>query len=147
MVYNTKTRMVEEFIHVKFNDKELDYHMSEHVESFTDIQVSKDYPEVGPSDIRSSEDGGSYAGLPEANPILEAHPEAEDSEETPYGSEISTQPNKPFKYKASHRKELIIRNKDDPLRTISTFRDDNCMLGFISLIDTTFVNEALLDDW
>ena len=126
--------MVEESIHGKFNDKEPDHHMLEHVESFADIQVFEDHPKVGPSEIRSSKDGGSDVGILEVGPISEAHPEDENSKETPDGSEISTLPKKYFKYKASHLEELIIGNKDDPLRTRSAFRDDNCMLGFISLI-------------
>lgn len=38
---------------------------------------------VGPSEIRSSGDGGLDAGLPEADPISEANLEVKDSEETP----------------------------------------------------------------
>ena len=138
--------MVEESIHVKFNDKELDYHMLELVESFADIQVSEDHLVDGPSKIRSLEDDGSDAGLPKADPISEAHLEARDSEETPDGSEVSTQPKKPFKYKVSHPEELIIGNIDNPLNTISAFRDDNYMLGFISLIEPTSVDKALSND-
>lgn len=68
-MYNFETRMVEESIHVKFNDKEPDYHMPEPVDSFADILVFENHQDVGPSDIRSSENGGSNAGLLEADPI------------------------------------------------------------------------------
>lgn len=49
----------------------------------------EDHQEVGPSEIRSLVDRGSDAGIPEAGPIYEVHPEAENSEETPYGSEVT----------------------------------------------------------
>ena len=74
--------MVEESIHVKFNGKEPDYNMSKPVEGFADIQVFEEHPEAGTSNIRSSEDDGSDAGLPEDDLILEAHTEAENSERT-----------------------------------------------------------------
>lgn len=45
---------------------------------------------------------------------------------------MSAQPKKYFKYNDSRLEDLIIENKDDALNTRSTFRDDNCMLGFIS---------------
>lgn len=101
-VYNSKTKMVKEFIHVKFNDKELEYRMSEPVERFADIQVFEDHLEARPLEIKSLGYGGSDAGLPEDDPTSVAHPKAEDYEESPNGSEVSTQPKKPFKYKVSH---------------------------------------------
>lgn len=48
VVYKYETRMVEESTHVKFNDKEPNYHMSYPVETFADIQISEDHPKVGP---------------------------------------------------------------------------------------------------
>lgn len=77
--------------------------------------------------------------------ISEAHPEDANSEKAQDSSEVSTQPKKSFKYNDSHPEDLIIVNKNDPLRTRSTFKDDICMLGFISLIDPTSVDEALSD--
>lgn len=73
--------MAEESIHVKFNDKKPDCHMSEPVESFADIQVSEDHPEVGPSKIMSSEVRGSEASQPEVDPTSKAYPEALNYEE------------------------------------------------------------------
>lgn len=59
---------------------------------------------------------------------------------------MSAKPKKSLKYKDSHPKDLIIGNKDDPLRTRLALRDDNRMLRFIFLIELTFVIEALSDD-
>lgn len=56
------------------------------------------------------------------------------------------QPKKSLKYKNSHLEDLIMGNKDDPLKTRSAFRDYNCLLRVISLIEPTSVDEALSDD-
>lgn len=60
--------------------------------------------------------------------MFEAPSKIEDSEDAQEGPEVSAQPNKSFKYKDSHPKDLTIRHKDDPLRTRSTFRDHNCII-------------------
>lgn len=65
----------------------------------------------------------------------------EDSEEAQDGSEMFLQPKNSFKYKGSHPEDLIIGNKDGPLKTRPAFRYDNYMLGFISLIEPTSVDE------
>jgi hypothetical protein len=44
-LYNFETHVVEESIHVKFDDKEPDNKMSELVESLADFQISKDTSE------------------------------------------------------------------------------------------------------
>src|SRR4030066_2076831 len=38
-VYNSETKMVEEFVHIKFNDKEPDNEKSELVENFVELQI------------------------------------------------------------------------------------------------------------
>lgn len=75
--------------------------------------------------------------------MSEALPKVEDSEESQDSSEMPTQLKKSLKYKDSHLKDLIIGNKDVPLRTRSTFRDDNRMLGYTYLIEPTSVDEDL----
>lgn len=75
--------MVEESIHVKFNDREHDYHMSKPLERFADIQVSEDHQVAGPSEIRSSEDGGQMLDYQKLVQFLKL---IEDSEETFDGS-------------------------------------------------------------
>lgn len=69
-----------------------------------------------------------------------------DLEEAQDGSKTYAQTKKSFTYKDSCPEDLIIRNKYDPLRIRLTFRNDNCMLGFISLIEPTSVDEALSDN-
>lgn len=51
-----------------------------------------------------------------------------------------------LKYKSSHLEELIIGNKDSPLKIRSAFREENSMLGLISTIEETSFDEALSDD-
>lgn len=41
-VYNSETKMVEESIHINFDDKELDNKMLELVESFSEFHVFED---------------------------------------------------------------------------------------------------------
>jgi len=55
------------------------------------------------------------------------------------------QSRKPFKNKSSHPEELIIGNKDSPLRTRSVFRTES-MFGLISLVKHASIDEALVDD-
>jgi len=40
--YNFETDIVEEYIHIKFDDKEPDNKLSELVESLSDIQITED---------------------------------------------------------------------------------------------------------
>lgn len=51
-VYNSETKMVEESVHVKFYDKRPNHDTSEPFESFADMQVSEEHPEVGSSEVR-----------------------------------------------------------------------------------------------
>lgn len=138
--------MVEESIHVKFDDKGPNHDTSELTESVADLQVSEELPEAGPSEVSISEVRGSEVVEPEVDHESKALPEVQNFEEAQDGSVMSAQPNKSFKYKDSRPKDPIIRNKDDPLRTISALENDNYILVFISLIEPTSFNEALSDD-
>ena len=51
-----------------------------------------------------------------------------------------------LKYKSSHQEDLIIGNKESPRRTRSYFRQEESMLGLLSVIEPTIVDEALSDD-
>jgi len=66
-VYNLETLCVDEFMHVKFDDKEPGSETSEQDESFADIQAAEDTSE--PDQIEESEDS------PEAESTLEAQDE------------------------------------------------------------------------
>lgn len=52
--YNSETKMVEESIHIKFDEKELDNKMSELVQSFSKIYASKDTSEARDSEVGNS---------------------------------------------------------------------------------------------
>lgn len=88
----------------------------------------------------------SYTSELEIDLTPEGHTEVENFEEAQNGLEASTPPKNSFKYKASHQEELIIGNKYGPFRTRITFKNENSMIGFISLIMPTSVDEALSDD-
>ena len=136
-VYNSETLCVEESMHVKFDDKELEDKTSKQGESFAEIQVPEATPE--PDQIAESEDS------PEAEPTSEAQDEAA-SDEAQDGSHQADPPRNTFKHKSSHPEELIIGNKDSPRRTRSHFRQEESMIGLISMIEPTTVDEALSDD-
>jgi len=44
-VYNSETHVIEESMHIKFDDKEPDNEMSELVESFADIKITEEVSE------------------------------------------------------------------------------------------------------
>jgi len=133
-VYNSKTQ---ESMHIKFDDKELESEILELVESFADIQVSEEPSE--PDQTPESDDS------PKVEPTLDtqnekAYDEAQD------GSHQATQPKNTNKYKSSHPEELIIGNKESPRRTRSYFRQEQSMLGLLSVIESAIVDEELSDD-
>ena len=51
-----------------------------------------------------------------------------------------------FKYKAAHPETLIIGNKNSPMKTRVALRKEHSVLGLISMIEPTSVDEALSDD-
>lgn len=94
MVYNFETRMVEELIHIKSDDKESDNKMSEIVQSFSKLCVSKDTSEArgieagslwanNPSAVGCSKDIKTLkVGGPEDDSTFEAHPDEENSKDS-----------------------------------------------------------------
>jgi len=136
-VYNSEILCVEGSMHVKFEDKEPGSETPEQDESCADIQVPEDTPE--PDQIVESEDS------PEAESTLEAQDEVA-SDEAQDGSQQADQFKNTFKYKSSHPEDQIIGNKESPRRTRSYFRQEDSMIGLISMIEPTTVDEALSDD-
>ena len=63
-MYNTETRIVEESIHVRFNDR-LDPEKSKLVEKFADLEISYSEPKEKPEEIKESE---SPASEPDVDP-------------------------------------------------------------------------------
>jgi len=119
-VYNSETLCVEESMHVKFDDKEPGSETPEQDESCADIQVTEDTPE--PDQTSDSE-----VSL-EAEPTSEAQDEVA-SDEAQDGS---------------HPKDQIIGNKDSPKRTRSYFRQEESMIGLLSV--SLSDDESLSDD-
>src|SRR5580765_7828591 len=130
-IYNKETLIVEESIHVRFDDK-LDSDKSKLVEKFADLEIA--FPEPG--------DKGKS---PEAEESDVQEPEASTSE----GAASDQFLPKRNRARESHPEELILGSKDAPVRTRSAFRpSEENHLSLVSLIEPTSVDEALLDkDW
>jgi len=62
------------------------------------------------------------------------------------GSQKADQSKNTFKHKSSHPEDQIIGNKESPRRTRSYFRPEESMIGLLSVIEPTIVDEALSDD-
>jgi len=124
-------------MHVKFDDKEPGSETPKHDESFADIQATEDT--LKPDQIKESEDS------PEAEPTLEAQDEVA-SDVAQDGSQQANQSKNSFKYKFSHPEDQIIGNKNNPRRTRSYFRQEQSMIGLLSVIEPAIVDEALSDD-
>ncbi|CAJ2641766.1 unnamed protein product [Trifolium pratense] len=61
-------------------------------------------------------------------------------------SEDDEPPRNTFKYKSSHPEELILGNKDSPRKTRSQLRNEESLVGLISMMEPSKVDEALQDD-
>ncbi|PNX60566.1 hypothetical protein L195_g060246, partial [Trifolium pratense] len=72
----------------------------------------------------------------------EAAPEPAEDE-----SEVNDEPPRnTFKYKSSHPEELILGNKDSPRKARSQLRSEESLVGLISMVEPTKIDEALKDD-
>ena len=101
------------------------------------IQVPEDTSE--PDQTIESEDS------PEADPTPEAQDEVA-SDVAQDGSQQANQSKNTFKYKSSHLEDQVIGNKESPRRTGSYFRQEESMIGLLSVTEPTTVDEALSDD-
>ncbi|KAI5403892.1 hypothetical protein KIW84_051149 [Lathyrus oleraceus] len=128
-IFNTETRIIEESIHVRFNDK-LDPKKSKLVEKFADLKINL-------SESKDTDSG------------------EKDSEGKAKESEESTKPEaiidlthqKKSRSRTSHSEELIMGDKNALVRTRSSFKpSEETILGLTSLIEHTSIDEALLDN-
>ncbi|GAU16309.1 hypothetical protein TSUD_299410 [Trifolium subterraneum] len=136
-VYNSETHIVEETMHVKFDDKQPDK-MSELVENFSELQMSDDEDSEYDNTLEHlevSETNNTTSKLSAS----ERHPEPEHNGDN-IDEEI--QPKRSFKYKSSHPEELILGNKDSPLKTRSKFRNEDSLFGLISMTEPTSIDEV-----
>jgi hypothetical protein len=86
-----------------------------------------------------------YNNSLQAKPTSEAQDEVA-SDEAQDDSQQAIQPKNTFKHKSSHPEELIIGNKDSHRRTRSYFRQEESMIGLLSVMEPVTVDEALSDD-
>jgi len=124
-------------MNVKFDNKEPENETLEQGESVADMQVPEDTWEP---DLTSES---------KESPEAELTPEAQDDvayDEAQEGFQQANQSKNTFKYKSSHPKDQIIGNKESPRRTSSYFSQEKSMIGLLSVIEPTTVDEALSDD-
>ncbi|PNX63711.1 hypothetical protein L195_g061766, partial [Trifolium pratense] len=116
---------VEETMHVKFDDKEPDQ-VSEPVEGLSKFQVSEDQC----SDIPNySEHPFSEEPLNMIIPTDSEHQRTEAAAEPAVDeSDDDESPRNTFKYKSSHPEELILGNKDSPIKTRSQLRNEESLV-------------------
>ena len=124
-------------MHVKFDDKEPESKTPEQDESIAGSEESDDYSEP---DQTSELDGTSEAVTALDVPVVEASEEAHDDSQQVIQSRNS------FKYKSSHPEDQIIGNKESLRRTRLHFRPEESVLGLLSVIEPTTIDEALADD-
>ncbi|WP_338309896.1 hypothetical protein, partial [Bradyrhizobium sp. TM233] len=127
-IYNIIHQTVEESIQIRFDDK-LDSDQSKLVEKFADLSINVSDKGKAPEEVEPEED----------EPEEEAGPS-------------NSQTLKKSRITAAHPKELILGNKDEPVRTRSAFRPSEETLlslkGWVSLIEPKSIDEALQDkDW
>src|ERR1044072_3714968 len=125
-IYNKDSEIVEESIHVRFDDK-LDSDKSKLVEKFADLKIN----------------------VPEVDPANQAPDDEEPEEDSTEAVASEPTPRRGTRVRAPHSEDLILGSKDAPVRTRSTFRtsEDN-LLSLVALTEPTSVDEALLDkDW
>jgi len=94
---------------------------------------------------RTRQETAEYVEISKA----EITPEAQDevaSDEAQDGSQQANQSKNTFKYKSSHPDDQIIGNKDCLRRTRSYFKQEESMIGLLSMVEPTIVDEALSDD-
>ncbi|KAK2411518.1 putative mitochondrial protein [Trifolium repens] len=137
-VYNSETNIVEESMHVKFDDKEPDDKKSEPVKDLSGSDESEDEAPEYDNNIESKEDSEAQEDAP--SDVAQEHQTIDDN------SEESDIPRNTFKYKSSHPEELILGNKNSPRKTRSNFRVEESLFGLVSLIEPKTTSEALSDD-
>jgi len=101
------------------------------------MQVPEDTSE--PDQISESE------GSPEVEPTPKAQDEVA-SDEAQDGSQQANQSKNTYKYKSSHHEDQFIGNKECHRRTKSYFKQEESMIGLLSVIEPNTVDEVLSDD-
>src|SRR4051812_5740836 len=126
-VYNTETLIVEESMNIRFDDK-LGLEKPKQFENFADIEVSISEVEEPRSKVSEDQVDASLENL-------------RISEEPPIRRSSSLN--------SAHLEDVILGKKEDPIRTRAFLKNNaEGQLGLVSLIEPTFVDQALEDaDW
>ena len=120
-VYDTETRIVEESINIRFDDK-LGPQKSKQKDSLADIEVQISRSEDIPDKDTNSEEA------------------IKETSEEPIQK-------KPSRSSVAHPEEMIMGKKDDPIRTKSTFiNSEEPLMCLVSLTEPTSIDEALQEN-
>ncbi|KAK2402703.1 hypothetical protein QL285_052200 [Trifolium repens] len=144
-VYNSETNTVEESIHVRFDDKELDSKVSEQDDSYAGVPYQYNLPEPEKtSEGNEASEAKIEVDSEGASPIDASEEHDDISEDEMQGN--AEAPKRKFKYKSSHLEDLILGNKKSPRKTRSAYQQSDSLLELISMIEPKNVDEALTDD-
>ncbi|KAI5421966.1 hypothetical protein KIW84_045423 [Lathyrus oleraceus] len=124
-----ETRIIEESIHVIFNDK-LDLEKLKLVEKFADLKIN--FSESKDTDSKEKD----------------SECKAKEFEDTTQPELVVGQTHqKKSRSITPHYEELILGDKNAPIRTRYSFKpSEETLLGLVSLIEPTSINEVLLDN-
>ena len=130
IVYNTETHIVKESISFQFDDK-LDSQKSKQNELLASMEV----------EFIGTEDKSSEA-LNRDTPSTSERGTA--SNPAPF---VDQPQKRPSRSSMDHPEETILGRKEDPIRTRASFRNsEESLMGLVSLIEPSSIDEALLDN-
>jgi len=141
-VYNSRTLVVEESIHVRFNDGlTTDRKLSKPDDDLVDLQSNKEISFDNPKEeLKTSH--ALQPSEPSSSQIYQPSDELSDKKD-----EQNPKNNQPrdWKFKTHHAPNLIIGDKGEGVRTRSRFKDQ-ANIALISEVEPKTIDEALKDD-
>jgi len=141
-VFNSRTLVVEESIHVRFNDGlTSDRKLSEPDDELADLQSNKEIS----FDNLKEEPKTSHTLQPSESSSSQIHQASNE----PYDKKDEQHPKnnqlRDWKFKTHHPPDLIIGDKGEGVRTRSRFKDQ-ANIALISEVEPKTIDEALKDD-
>lgn len=144
--------MVEESIHVKFDDK-LGSQEPKHSENSTggeiDLTISEVVPEARKhlEDAPKAKQGSENVSEAAAEVNSEVDPLSADLDNLRINVDPSQ--NRVNRISSANPTEMILGNKEDPIRTRTFLKNsESSLFGFVSLVEPKTVDEALQEnDW
>ena len=140
-MYSSRTLVVEESVHVRFNDGlTSDRKLSEPDDDLADLQSTREISFDDPK-VEAETSQTNQPSDPSVRQTLQPSDQPSDQKV----QESDHQPEKDWKFKTHHPPDLIIGDKGDGVRTRSRFKDQ-ANTALVSEIEPRSVDEALSDD-